>query len=99
MASTSSTYILNVINGVPFPPFITQERMDALRDFLLRPDDLFIVTYPKSGTTWMQQIVKLIRANGVEHGERVDSAIPWVEKLESEEWKASKYLHHFGYYF
>ena len=50
----------NVVNGIVFPTFITQERLDELRDFPLRPDDLFIPPYPKSGTTWLQQIVKLI---------------------------------------
>ena len=50
----------NVVNGIVFPTFITQERLDELRDFHLKPDDLFIPPYPKSGTTWLQQIVKLI---------------------------------------
>ena len=75
-----TTYKLSVINGVPFPPFITKERMDELRDFTLLSDDLFIVSYPKSGTTWMQQIVKLIRSNGVEDGQRIDHTIPWLEE-------------------
>ena len=87
--ASSSTYKLNFVNGVPFPPFITQEKMDALGDFTLLADDLFIVTYPKSGTTWMQQIVKLIRTNGVENGERVDQVVPWLEELGSEVCKAS----------
>ena len=75
-----ATYKLNTINGVPFPTEITKERMDELRDFPLLSDDLFIVSYPKSGTTWMQQIVKLIRANGVEDGQRITHAIPWLEQ-------------------
>ena len=79
----TSTYKLNVVNGVPFPPIIRQEQMDALRDFPLRADDLFVVTYPKSGTTWMQQIVKLIRTNGVDTGQLVSQAVPWLEKLYS----------------
>ena len=75
-----TTYKLNVINGVPFPTFITKERMDELRDFIPLSDDLFIVSFPKSGTTWMQQIVKLIRSNGLENGQRIDHTIPWLEQ-------------------
>ena len=89
--TATSTYKLNVVNGVPFPPYIRQEQMDALRDFPLRADDLFVVTYPKSGTTWMQQIVKLIRTNGVENGELVSiQAVPWLEKVYSEGRKVGK---------
>ena len=53
--------------------------MDELKDFSLRPDDLFIVTYPKSGTTWLQQIVKLIRNGGKDDGTRCNVAVPWLE--------------------
>ena len=74
------TYKLNIINGTPFPPIITQERMDELVDFKLFEDDVFIVTYPKSGTTWCQQIVKLIRKDGVDNGILMNVSIPWLEK-------------------
>ena len=33
-------------------------------DFEFRPDDIFIVSYPKSGSTWMQQIVAQILFRG-----------------------------------
>jgi hypothetical protein len=71
--------ILNFINGIYFPPFVTQERLDELADFPLQPDDVFIVTFPKCGTTWCQQIVKLIKQNGEDIGVNVVDEIPFME--------------------
>ncbi|XP_017339901.1 sulfotransferase 2B1 [Ictalurus punctatus] len=52
-------------------------------DFTFRPDDVLIVTYPKSGTTWMQEIVPLIHSEGdltpvhtIPNWDRV----PWLEE-------------------
>ena len=51
----------------------------------LRSDDVFICTYPKCGTTWMQQIVKLITTNGIENGIELDVFAPWIEHMTVEE--------------
>ena len=58
----------NMANGIPVPTFINQQRMDELKDFRLRESDLFVATYPKSGTTWTRQIVRLILKNGEDDG-------------------------------
>ena len=64
------------VNGVVLPR-MSPERWQELKTFPLRRDDLFIVTYPKSGTTWMQQIVKLLRNGGP-----LDRSVPWLELLD-----------------
>ena len=53
-----------------------------------RADDVFICTYPKCGTTWMQQIVKLIANNGVDAGNELDVFAPWIEHMLLEEIKS-----------
>lgn len=65
---------------VVFPPFVTQKEMDAITEQLVvRDSDVFVVAYPKAGTTWMEQIVHLL-TNGGDQGDKVLSeAVPWLE--------------------
>lgn len=70
----------SLVDGLMYPPYIDQKTVEELRDFALKDDDLFIVTYAKSGTTWMQQILKLIRKNGQDDAQRITDAIPWIEE-------------------
>ena len=72
-----------MVNGVLVPPFITQERLDKLKDFSLRPDDIWVVTYPKAGTTWTQQIVRLAQNGGVDDGQKISTSVPWLEGLNN----------------
>ena len=53
--------------------------------FTVREGDLFVASFPKSGTTWTQHIVKLIRNHGREDGIDVDVALPWIEMMSPEE--------------
>lgn len=47
-------------------------------DFAFRDDDIFIATYAKAGTTWMQQIVAQLLFNG-EEGLNVAEMSPWLD--------------------
>ena len=76
------TMKLSPINGIPMNLLMKQQKVDELVNFELRSDDVFIVSYPKTGTTWMQQIVKLILANGVDDGVPPILTCPWIEADE-----------------
>ena len=72
------------INGLPVPPQFNTKWIESMKDAVkLRPDDIWVVTYPKSGTTWTQQIVRLIFNGGKDDGVKVTDAVPWVEGFTS----------------
>ncbi len=46
-------------------------------DFNIRPDDIFIVTYPRSGTTWMQMILYQLTTDGKMNFPHISKVCPW----------------------
>ncbi|XP_043924073.1 sulfotransferase 2B1-like [Protopterus annectens] len=51
--------------GLLLPTIVhTPETLRYAQEFKVRDDDIFISTYPKSGTTWMQEIIPLILNEG-----------------------------------
>ncbi len=49
-------------------------------DFAPRPDDVFIVTYPRSGTTWMQMILYQLTTDGSMDIPHIAEYCPWFER-------------------
>ncbi|XP_028372983.1 sulfotransferase 1A1 [Phyllostomus discolor] len=54
---------LEYVKGVPLVKYFA-EAMGPLQSFRARPDDLLISTYPKSGTTWVSEILDMIYQGG-----------------------------------
>lgn len=48
-------------------------------DFRPRPDDIFVVTYPKSGTTWMQMIMYQLATDGSMEIDHIGRRCPYFE--------------------
>ncbi|XP_020648465.2 sulfotransferase 1B1 [Pogona vitticeps] len=74
-------YPLKLVHGVPLMAPIAQQ-WAPIENFQARPDDLLIATYPKAGTTWMQEVVDLILNGGdVEKARRAPTyvRIPFLE--------------------
>ncbi|RMF32480.1 MAG: sulfotransferase domain-containing protein [Chloroflexi bacterium] len=49
-------------------------------DFVPRPDDVFIVTYPRSGTTWLQMILYQMTTDGEMNFTHISEVVPWFEQ-------------------
>ncbi|XP_062581414.1 sulfotransferase 1 family member D1-like [Saccostrea cucullata] len=72
----------HVYKGRLFFGFSPPDVLDAVKDFDVRDDDVFIVTFPKAGTTWLQEIVWLIVNDGDTQkakGEQVYFRSPFLE--------------------
>ncbi|XP_068006858.1 sulfotransferase 2B1-like [Melanerpes formicivorus] len=71
--------------GISLPGHLhTQESLSYATTFAFRPTDVVIATYPKSGTTWMQEILTLLFSHGdvvpaktIPNWERA----PWLEQI------------------
>jgi hypothetical protein len=48
-------------------------------EYVGSPDDIFIVTYPRSGTTWLQMIVYQLTTDGAMDFAHIDEASPYLE--------------------
>lgn len=60
----------------------TQESLEFAKNFTVEDTDIFIVTYPKSGTIWMKEIISLVLSEGdltpILSVQNYDRA-PWLE--------------------
>ncbi|XP_053329030.1 sulfotransferase 1C2-like [Spea bombifrons] len=74
---------LENVEGVPMADAIVKN-WQQIKTFEARPGDILISTYPKSGTTWIQEIVDLIMNNGDEEICRrapIYERIPFIELM------------------
>mmetsp|Transcript_19021 Transcript_19021/g.73237 ORF Transcript_19021/g.73237 Transcript_19021/m.73237 type:complete len:310 (+) Transcript_19021:30-959(+) len=68
---------LRFYKGRPVSSFITDERIEELQSFKQKKGDIWIATYPKSGTTWCQYVAFLLAGN--EPNPNFAMLVPWLE--------------------
>ncbi|CAK8691003.1 unnamed protein product [Clavelina lepadiformis] len=76
----------SVEGSLPLLSAITQESLDSASSFEPEPGDVFVITYPKCGTTWMNNILYLMKNNGVtvEEGDNIANYFPFIELIGGE---------------
>uniref|UniRef100_UPI0037E86CE4 sulfotransferase family 5A, member 1 n=1 Tax=Semicossyphus pulcher TaxID=241346 RepID=UPI0037E86CE4 len=76
--------VTEVFHGISFPGHLhTQDSLQLALKFPFQDTDILIVSYPKSGTTWVQEVVSLISSKGDTHiSENVPNwaRSPWLEQ-------------------
>ena len=59
--------------------FVTPHSIALALSFRPRESDVIISPYPKSGTTWLQQIVHGLRTRGSMQFDEITAVVPWLE--------------------
>lgn len=73
--------------GVTHPPIFTVDACEELRErYEIQPHDVIITTYPKCGTTWMQQIMKLLlHGSEIQGGPSMNARwFEWVASIKKQ---------------
>ena len=58
---------------------LTPQSFAAVKAFRPRASDVIIATYPKCGTTWVQQIAHGLRTGGDMAFDEITEVVPWLE--------------------
>lgn len=57
--------LLRVVDGLPWSHYFADETIRSALAYEAQPDDVFVVSYPKCGTTWLQYLVYNVYSGGV----------------------------------
>ncbi|XP_005364698.1 sulfotransferase 1C2-like [Microtus ochrogaster] len=83
MSSQSQSGLLHKYKGILFSSMSSEGLLDSLDSFDAREDDIFLVSYPKSGTHWVAEVIENIPNVGI----TLTSPIEWGDVSKFEELK------------
>ncbi|CAN7995493.1 unnamed protein product [Ixodes hexagonus] len=85
-SSVDTSHLFRDVDGVYISTFFDEEIVRSALCYKPRPEEIFVITYPKCGTTWTQYIVYYILNNGVPPKDFTDFMLrtPFLELLGAE---------------
>lgn len=79
-AGIQSDYKAVLVRGTPQNPMFDVSAFEDLIDhFETKEGDVFVATYVKAGTTWVQQIIHCLLSQGVKTDQLYGESVPWLE--------------------
>lgn len=81
------------IEGLQLPAIYSADCVRSALRYKPRPDDVFIVTYPKCGTTWAQHMLILI----FRHGVPLESQMQFFANAPFLEMAGNKHIYYLEY--
>ena len=84
MTSNQDLPSFQVIDDLHAPTYFDADKFRSGLGYKARADDIFIITYPKSGTTWMEVIVFCLLNNGKSFDTDIDNYLKRTPRLERE---------------
>ncbi|XP_066303551.1 sulfotransferase 1B1-like [Branchiostoma lanceolatum] len=71
---------MHLYKNTVYPRAVTRENLEAMSSFQMRDDDIVIVSYPKTGTNWLLEIVtRILQAAGKSEATSEDRAFAKLE--------------------
>lgn len=64
---------------VHYPPLVTSYSVSRSKAWRPRPSDVIVLTFHKTGTTWLQQIAHQLRTGGDTGFQEVGEIEPWID--------------------
>ncbi|ELK11990.1 Sulfotransferase 6B1 [Pteropus alecto] len=65
MSSHNQSSVLHKFKGILYSTMSSEELLNSLDSFSAREDDVFLVSYPKSGTHWIAKVIENIPNAGI----------------------------------
>ncbi|XP_071957089.1 sulfotransferase 1C4-like [Antedon mediterranea] len=67
-----------IVDGIRLPWATLDEILEAMKTFQIREDDVWLVTYPKAGTTWTTEIITVLSC-GCDFTKRGEKGVNFVD--------------------